>query len=59
MAEWLRHLPDIWEVLGSNQLKGNNLCSPSPLEETIDRSPNTPTKFAEICEELKDPGPPP
>ena len=50
-------LPGMREVLGSNPLRGNILCSPSPSEETINRSPNTsiPTTHALICEELKDP----
>ena len=29
------------EVLGSNPLGGNILCSPCPLEETKNRGPNT------------------
>ena len=46
------------EVLGSNPLGGNILCSPSLSEETINRGPNNPipTKHALICEESKDPG---
>ena len=57
----VRCLPSIREVLGSNPLGGKILCSPSPLEETINRGPNTPipTTHALICEELKDPGIPP
>ena len=49
------------EVLGSNPLGSNILCSPSPSEETINRGPKTPipTTHALICEELKDPGIPP
>ena len=47
--------------VGSNPLGDNNLCSPSPSEETITRGPNTPipTTHALICEEFKDPGIPP
>ena len=49
------------EVLGSNPLGGNILCSPSPSEEIINRGPITPipTTHALICEKLKDPGIPP
>ena len=46
-------------MLGSNPLVGNILCSPSPLEETINRGPNTPIPTKQvcilICEEIKDP----
>ena len=54
-------LPGMREVLGSNPLGGNILCSPSPSEETINRGPNTPipTTHALICEELKETGSPP
>ena len=54
----VHRLLDMREVLGSNPLRGNILCSPSPSEETINRGPNTsiPTTHALICEELKDPG---
>ena len=54
----VRRIPDIQEVLGSNPLGGNNLCSPSPSEETSDQNPYTPipTTHALIFEELKDPG---
>ena len=57
----VRGLPGMWEVAGSNPLRYNFLCSPSPSEETINRSPNTPfpTTHAMKCEELKDPGIPP
>ena len=53
----VQRLPGMLEVPGSNPLRGNILCSPSPLEETINRGPNTniPTTHALICEELKDP----
>ena len=46
------------EMLGSNPLWGNNLCSPSPSQETKNHGPNTsiPTINALICEKLKDPG---
>ena len=46
------------EVLCSNPLEGNLVCSPSPSEETINRDPYTPspTTHALICEESKDPG---
>ena len=56
-AVGVRCLPGMREVLGSNPLGGNILCSPSPLKETINRGPNTPitTTHALICEELKDP----
>ena len=51
-------LPGMQEALGSNPLMGNNLCSSSPSEETINRGPKIPipTTHALICEELKDPG---
>ena len=54
----IRHLPCMREMLGSNPLWGNNLCSPSPLQETKNHGPNTsiPTINALICEKLKDPG---
>ena len=54
-------LPGMREVPGSNPLGGYILCSPSPLEETINRGPDTliPTTHALVCEELKDPGIPP
>ena len=54
----VQRLPGMREVTGSNPLGGNNLCSPSPSEETINRGPNTPilTTHALICEKLKDPG---
>ena len=54
----VRRLPGMREVLGSNTLNSNNLCSPIPSEETINRGLNTsiPTTHALICEELKDPG---
>ena len=59
----VRRLPGMQEVLGSNPLGGNTLCSPSPSEETvyINRCPNTPipTTHALICKELEDPGIPP
>ena len=57
----VQRLPSIREVPALNPLGGNILCSPSPLEETIDLGPNTPppTMHAFICEELKDPGIPP
>ena len=57
----VQRLPGMREVPGSNPLGGNILCSPSPLEETINRGPNTaiPTTHALICKELKDPGIPP
>ena len=57
----VQRLPGMREVPGSNPLGGNILCSPSPLEETINRGPNTPipTTHELICEELKDPGIPP
>ena len=57
----LRCLPGMREVLGLNPLGDNILCSPSLLEETINRGPNTPIPMthALICEELKDPGIPP
>ena len=43
------------DVLGSNPFRGNNLCSSSPSEETINGVLNTPilTTHALICEELK------
>ena len=44
------------EVLGSNLLGGHILCTPSPLEDTLNRGL---TAHALICEELKDPGIPP
>ena len=54
----VRRLPGMREVLVSNPLGGNILCSPSPSEEIINLSPNTPIPItrALICEELKDPG---
>ena len=54
----VRHLPSMWDVLSSNPLGGNNLCSPSPSEETINQDPYTPISMthALIYEELKDPG---
>ena len=54
----VQHLPGMREVLGSNLLGGNILCSPSPSEETINRGPDTPIPMTHtlICEELKDPG---
>ena len=57
----VQRLPGMREVPDSNPLGGNILCSPSPLEETINRVPNAliPTMHALICEELKDPGIPP
>ena len=57
----VRRMSGIREVPGSNILRGNILCSPSPSEETINRGPNTPipTMHALICQELKDPGIPP
>ena len=57
----VRCLPGMREMLGSNPLRGNILCSPSPSEETINRGPNTPipTTYALIFEESKDPGIPP
>ena len=57
----VQRLPGMREVPGSNPLGGNNLCSPSPLEETLNRGPNSPihTMHALICEELKDPSIPP
>ena len=55
----VRGLPGVREVQGSNPFGGKILCSPSPLEETINWGPNTPipTTHALICEE--DPGIPP
>ena len=46
---------------GFQSPRGQHLCSPSPLEDTINRGPNTPNPMmhAYICEELKDPGIPP
>ena len=57
-GQGVRRLPGMQEVLGLNPLGGNNLCRPSPLEETINQGPNTPipTMHALICEESKDPG---
>ena len=57
----VQHLPGMQDVPGSNPLRCNILCSPSPSEETINRCPNTPipTTHTLICEELKDPGIPP
>ena len=57
----VQRLPGMREVPGSNPLRGNMLCSPSPLEETINRGPNTPIPMthALICEELKHLGIPP
>ena len=54
-------LSGIQEVLGSNPLEGNILCTPSPSEETINRGSNThiPTTHALCCEESKYPGTPP
>ena len=54
----VQRLPGMQELPGSNPLGGKILCSPNPLEETINRGPNTPipTTHALICEELKDPG---
>ena len=54
----IQRLPGMREVPGSNPLRGNTLCSPSPSEETINRGPNAPipTTHALICEELKDSG---
>ena len=45
-------------VLGLNPLRGSILCNPTPSEETINLSPNSPisTTHALICKELKDPG---
>ena len=57
----VRRLAGMMKVPGSNPLWGNILCSPSPLEETINRGPNTPILMmhALTCEESKDPGFPP
>ena len=57
-GQGVRRLPGMQEVLGSNPLGGNILCSHGPLEETINRGPDTPipTTHALICEELTDPG---
>ena len=49
----------VWHVAGDGfeSLGGNILCSPSPLEETVNQGPNTsiPNTQALICKELKDP----
>ena len=37
----VRRLPGMREVPGSNPLRVNNLCTPNPLEETINLDPNT------------------
>ena len=43
---WPRDTALVWQVGGvgfeMNSLGGNNLCSPSPLEEIVNRGPNTP-----------------
>ena len=53
----VQHLPGMREVSGLNPLRANILCSPSPLEETVNQGPNTsiPNTQALICKELKDP----
>ena len=52
----VQRLPGMLGVLRLNPLQGNILCRPSPLEETVNRGPNTPIPMmhALICEESKD-----
>ena len=38
----VQRLSGMQEVLGSNLRRGNNFCSPSPSEETLNRGPYIP-----------------